>query len=236
MPSERSANICSMKVREREEARSLRSEEGMAITAIARRLCVAKSSVSLWTRDIELTESQRESLRKAQASHQAIGTAAMCDAARRRRLAAQEHGRQMARQGNPLHLAGCMLYWAEGTKGRNRVQLTNSDPHMLVYFVKFLRECYEVPDDRIRFTVNCHLNNGLSIETIETAWLERLQLPPGCVRQHTLNSHSSASKMTRRTLPHGTARIEVGGSTFIVQSIYGAIQEYAGMERAEWLD
>jgi hypothetical protein len=33
----------------------------------------------------------------------------------------------------------------------------------------------------------------------------------------------------------GTASIR-GDSTFIVQSIYGAIQAHAGFERPEWLD
>ena len=36
-------------------------------------------------------------------------------------------------------------------------------------------------------------------------------------------------------LPYGTARLAMH-STFIVQSIYGAIQEYAGFARPEWLD
>jgi transcriptional regulator with XRE-family HTH domain len=47
-----------MKVTEREEARRLRREEGMAMKAIARELGGAVSSVSLWTRDIELTDEQ----------------------------------------------------------------------------------------------------------------------------------------------------------------------------------
>jgi hypothetical protein len=34
---------------------------------------------------------------------------------------------------------------------------------------------------------------------------------------------------------YGTARVTVY-STAIVQSIYGAIQEYAGIERPEWVD
>jgi hypothetical protein len=37
----------------------------------------------------------------------------------------------------------------------------------------------------------------------------------------------------RRPLIHGTARVTVN-STRLVQSIYGAIQEYAGIERLEW--
>jgi hypothetical protein len=36
-------------------------------------------------------------------------------------------------------------------------------------------------------------------------------------------------------LPYGTCRLSVH-STAIVQHIYGAIQEYAGFDRPEWLD
>jgi hypothetical protein len=35
--------------------------------------------------------------------------------------------------------------------------------------------------------------------------------------------------------PHRTARVTVH-STAIVQSIYGVIQQYAGIERPEWVD
>jgi hypothetical protein len=45
----------------------------------------------------------------------------------------------------------------------------------------------------------------------------------------------NASRFKRNTLIYGTARLRVC-STFIAQSIYGAIQEYSGIERPEWLD
>jgi DMSO/TMAO reductase YedYZ molybdopterin-dependent catalytic subunit len=54
---------------EREEARRLRREDGLAVRVIAERLSVSKSSVSLWTRDIELTEEQHERLRRANPIH-----------------------------------------------------------------------------------------------------------------------------------------------------------------------
>ena len=50
-----------------------------------------------------------------------------------------------------------------------------------------------------------------------------------------MNSYSRRSGQTRRTLPFGTARVVVH-STFVLQSIYGAIQEYAGIARPEWVD
>ncbi len=91
-------------------------------------------------------------------------------------------------------------------------------------------------DDRVAFSVNCFLGNGLSLDEIQGWWLARLGLPRGCLRKAVVNRPSSASKLRKgHVLPHGTARISVH-STFIVQSIYGAIQEYAGIDRPEWLD
>jgi hypothetical protein len=69
----------------------------------------------------------------------------------------------------------------------------------------------------------------------ELRWVDSLGLQVGCLRASTVNRPSSASKGKRPQLLHGTARIAVY-STFIVQSIYGAIQEYAGIDRPEWLD
>lgn len=36
-----------------------------------------------------------------------------------------------------LHLAGCMLYWAEGAKSRNTIEFANSDPNMVRLFCRF---------------------------------------------------------------------------------------------------
>ena len=129
-----------------------------------------------------------------------------------------------------------MLSWAEGSKSRNVAVLTNSDPDLLKVFVEFLRCCYGVPDEKIALSVNCHLGNGLVLDEIEAWWLSRLGLPSSCLRKATVNRPSTASALRRgHVLPHGTARVAVC-DTRIVQSIYGAIQEYAGIERPEWLD
>ena len=129
-----------------------------------------------------------------------------------------------------------MLYWAEGAKARNQVMLANADPDLLLVFVRFLRCCYGVEKDRIALSVNCFVDNGLTVREIEQWWLARLELPVTCLRTPVVNRPSSASRRLKgNILPYGTARVRVS-STFVVQSIYGAIQEYAGIERPEWLD
>jgi hypothetical protein len=106
---------------------------------------------------------------------------------------------------------------------------------MLVLFRNFLRQCYDVTDEQVALTVNVHLGNGLTLAVIESWWLERLALPRGCLRQSIVNRTSRASQRKRWTLLYGTVGLRVS-STFIVQSIFGAIQAYAGIERPLWLD
>jgi hypothetical protein len=45
-----------------------------------------------------------------------------------------------ARQGDVVHAAGCMLYWAEGSRSRHAVEFVNSDPAMVAFFLRFLSD------------------------------------------------------------------------------------------------
>lgn len=129
-----------------------------------------------------------------------------------------------------------MLYWAEGAKSRNNVILANSDVALLELFVRFLERCYRLEREQMLFAVNCFLSNGLELTEIEGWWLTALGLPPSCLRKAVVNQASSASRRRRgHVLPYGTGRLVVH-STFVVQSIFGAIQEYSGVDRPEWLD
>jgi hypothetical protein len=210
---------------------------GASIGAIHAALPVAKSTISVWVRDIPLDDEHRRALEAANpaVNGRQVGQRAWSRACRDERQRAQAHGRALARVGDPLHCAGCMLYWGEGTKERNGVAFTNADAEMLRFFLRFLRESYGVSDEAVRLIVNCHLGNGLSLDQIERWWLAELGLPQSCLRASTVNRASRASKGVRRPLLHGTAQLRVG-STWIVQSIYGAIQKYTGCTRDEWLD
>jgi transposase-like protein len=224
-----------VKLVEREEARRLRVEDGMSIKAIAATVAVAPSTVSRWVRGIELTPEQVGALQDANPifNGQRDGTAMSSANARARRVVAQLHGRLLAAKGNALHRLHVVL--GEGHRKRNQVIFTNADPDMLCVFHEFLARCYDVRDEQVALTVNVHLGNGLTLAEIEAWWLDRLRLPQTCLRQSVVNRPSRASQRKRRTLPYGTVRLAVC-STFIVQSIYGAIQEYAGATRPEWID
>jgi hypothetical protein len=225
---------------ERAEARRLRSG-GLPFKQIATLLGVSPSSVHAWAGDIALTSAQQHANLRgpdgpSNAAAQRRRAATWSRVCRGRRTQYQEEGRERARQGDPLHLAGCMLYWAEGAKSRNQAVLANSDRPMLVLFRRFLTERLAVDVDAITVRLNVYTNNGLSIGEIERYWLEWLELPAGCLRKHMLNHRpTSSSGKARKRLPFGVCTILVT-STRVVQHIFGAIQEYAGFDEPAWLD
>jgi hypothetical protein len=221
------------KAAERAEARRLRRHQGMPMKQIATRLNVSPGSVHLWTRDIELTstQAQRNSKRARE-----VSTHKWVEKNRARRLRHQEEGRAAARQGNPLHMAGCMLFWAEGSKCRNCIKLANSDVNMVAFFKKFLSDCFGIPDERFTIRLNVYLDNGKSLAEVESHWLQAIRLPPSCLRKHAINHFpTSSSGQKRNRLPYGVATVGTC-DTRITQHIYGAIQEYAGFDEPRWVD
>ncbi len=226
-----------LKPEEKRRARELRAE-GMPYKRIAAALSVSPASAFAWTRDIQVTSEQaaRNYGYMRDPALIAARVATWRSVNRQRRLGFQQEGRKRARAGDALHEAGCMLYWAEGSKGRNAVQLANSDAHLLRFFTGFLRGCFGLADDAFVLSLNVYTTNDLTIEEIEAYWQNLLDLPPDCWRKHQLNyfpTSSSGRKVNR--LPYGVCKLATH-STRIVQHIYGAIQEYGGFEEPRWLE
>jgi transposase-like protein len=224
-----------MKQVEREQARELR-RAGHSVKEICRELGVAKSSVSVWVRDIELTEEQLLSLKRRSPIYHGQHNGSKAVAAKHRELRRQyqEEGRMKAREGDPLHLAGCMLYWGEGAKARNSLTLANSDPDMLIYFMKFIREALLAEVENVAIRIICYLGNNLTVQEIEGFWLERLELPSSCLKNTTVNRQPVSSQQKGRKLLYGTCEVAIH-NTRLVQQVFGAIQEYTGIEKPEWL-
>jgi hypothetical protein len=206
----------------------------MPFKQIAARLGVSPGTAHAWTRDIELTAEQRRRNHRGQPPW--ILAEGRRLKAQQARMGAQEEGRRRARSGDLLHQAGCMLYWAEGSKSRNSVELANSDVNMLRFFCRFLDEAMEVPKSDLSFRFNVYLNNGLTLAEIEEYWLKAIGVTRSAMRTHALNHYPTSSSGRRRNLPYGVCTLRVARSTSLVQHIYGAIQEYADFEEPRWLD
>jgi hypothetical protein len=106
---------------------------------------------------------------------------------------------------------------------------------MALVFRRFLTDCLGIPLESILLSLNVYTTNGLSIGQIERHWLEMLGLPRRSLRKHTLNSMpTSSSGRAKNKLPYGVCMLQVH-NTWMLQHIYGAIQEYAGSDEPAWL-
>jgi hypothetical protein len=215
----------------------LRGSIGLSFGEIAKALNIAPATARRWTLDIPLSAEQVEAISQRARAALQRGSAEWCSEQRRRREQWQQEGRARARLGEPLHLAGCLLYWAEGAKNRNSVKFANSDVNMLRLFRRFLSQCFGLDSAQLTFRVHVYLNNGLSIAEIENFWLEALDLDRRCLRRHQINKRPApTSGMKRNKLPYGVGNLDVLKSTWLAQHIFGAIQEYGEFEEPRWLD
>jgi hypothetical protein len=206
------------------------------VREVAKLAGVSQSAASVWVRDIPITAAQRRVLEERGERGRALARARKSSAARDARRAYQDEGRRLARERGAEYAAGCMLYWAEGSKQRNTLKVTNSDPELLAFFTDFLRREFAVPGTKMRLHCNLFADHLERQSDIEDYWLSRLGLARSSLRKSVVNVFSRSSKRTRiGKLPYGTSALVVH-STRIVQTIYGSIQEYGGFERPEWLD
>lgn len=121
------------------QARSLR-KEGFSISEICKKLDVSKSTMSVWCLDVQLSPKQKEVLieRSRKAGH--LGRIKGSETNRRRRLDRIEYFQKEAVKklanltDKERLVAGLALYWAEGSKKKGKLSITNSDPALIKFF------------------------------------------------------------------------------------------------------
>jgi transposase-like protein len=199
-----------VKAQARDNAIKMR-EGGGSIREISSKLGVAKSSVSLWVRDVELDQKQFKNLSDKPKSRVVV------ERRRLSRLRNEEAKRQIIldeasssirtiTQDN-LRLIGAMLYWAEGGKTRRgMVRFSNSDPEMIKLMMKFFRITCCVLDNK--FHGHIHIHGPERVKVAEKYWSGISGIPT----QQFFKSYtklSVAGTGERHTLPYGTFDIYV---------------------------
>ena len=162
------------KIRERERARELRAR-GWAMPDIAEELGVAKSSVSLWTRDVPLPAGASRATGRRQPRERAPN--ALQRAKQREIAELAEVGRRRigALADRDLLIAGTALYAGEGDKTDGAVGFANTNAEFMQLFCRWLRTFFEIDEQRLR--ARLYLHTGLDLDAATTYWTEVLQIP-----------------------------------------------------------
>jgi hypothetical protein len=169
------------KLDEQHRARELRGQ-AWTLNEIASELGVARSSVSVWVRDIAFDESVRAA--RARQNHLDGNHGARLRGpnklARRKqaeiaRLLASGHARIGPLTDRDLLIAGTALYAGEGTKRDGTVAFANSDPAMVRLFCAWLRRFFDIDESRLRVSV--YLHEGLDLDAAEAFWSATTGVP-----------------------------------------------------------
>lgn len=164
------------------KARQLRAK-GVSVKSIARKLGVAKSSASLWVRDIILSVEQLERLRQQNIKGGERGRLLGALKQKQDRLKRIEkgivNGKQMIKKLNKreLLLTGVALYWAEGTKKNREVAFCNSDPQLIQFMIEWLRRCFSVHVERLFCYVGINEIHKNREVVVKSYWSNLTKIP-----------------------------------------------------------
>lgn len=212
---------------EKNKAIELR-KQGFSYNEILIQIPVAKSTLSLWLRDVSLAKRQKQRLTERRRSAQLKGA----QVRHKQRLesskliiseALNEIGEISERE---LKLIGAALYWAEGSKQKEhvvsqRVVFSNSDPFMIIIFLRWLELTCKINAQDLIFELFIHEN--ADIKRAKIFWAKLLK-----IRKDNLRVYFKKHKITKRKNTGkdyvGLARISVRQSTDLNRRISGWIE------------
>ncbi|MCK5044450.1 hypothetical protein KAR26_01820 [Candidatus Parcubacteria bacterium] len=199
-----------MKLKEKNLSRKLRLQ-GYSINEICRKLSLAKSSVSIWVRDIKLTTTQKENLSSKGIKKEII------ERRRTTRLIRENAKRQIiineakedidSLSKKDLFLIGIALYWAEGSKSqRNAVKFSNSDSRMIKLMMRFFKDICRVPEKKLKGYI--HIHHHLDVKKSEDYWSSISKIPLSQFYK-TYRKPNKGSQNKKDSLPFGTFDITI---------------------------
>jgi transcriptional regulator with XRE-family HTH domain len=223
-----------MKNEKRDQARILREKNGLSIKTIAKKLNVARSSVSIWVRDVPLTKEQAKKLEqnwkyKSSYENRIAGSQVMQANYEKKRFKFKELGAEQALKLEPLHIMGCSLYWAEGRRrnNKNQVSISNSNSNILKIFILFLKKYFKIKNEDLTIRMK-YYTDIFDTTKIEKYWCDVLKLPKICIRKGVVDYYSTYSlKKKKGQNPYGTCTLRVNKSMSMINHIYGAIEKYS---------
>ncbi len=213
---------------QREAVRNLR-QQGLSYREILARVSfrIARSTISNWCKDIELTSAQLDRLdglyREGSYRGRLLGPKAIQDRRAKEvtRIKAVARDEVSALTQQEVWVAGLMLYWAEGDK-QHRVGLTNSDPELVRFMMGWFRGCCHVPEEKFR--AHLHIHSGQDKEAIKSFWSRVTGIPPSRFGKFCVKQEGTGHR--KHKLYHGTVAIAIRSKDLLYR-IQGWIEGFS---------
>lgn len=191
---------------------------GLSYREISEIVPVAKGTLSGWCRDVPLDAGTRLRLNERTRARTGHHLGALRNRLKREVQIAAIRGQASTevplRARSLLWLAGVMLYWAEGSKGK-AVRVTNSDPRLIALMMRWFRQSLGISNDR--FTVRLHLHTGQDEDEARTFWSAVTGVPRAQFGKTFWKAEGSGHR--KNVLHRGTAQVVVRRSGDLLHTV-----------------
>lgn len=214
---------------ERLKARAMR-RGGESIIVISKKLGVSKSSASLWCQDIELTPHQIKNLLERKEDGLKRGQLMGAMIQRQKRLqkveAAMKNGAEYFRnlERNTYLSAGLALYLGEGAKTKRKFYFVNSDPRIIRFMMLWLRDFFDVSDDRFHASVLINEIHKSRESDILNFWSQYLHISMDQFHRTTYVHSTQKKRYENHDKYYGVFRLAVLKSTDLYYKIAGLME------------
>jgi hypothetical protein len=185
-------------------------KKGMSYSQIKESLGISKSTLSGWLYNMPLSEKR---IRELQADspiriERYRNTMRMKKETRLKEVYKKVSKDVGSLSKRDLFLAGLFLYWGEGTKAQNSlVALTNTNPDMLKFFIKWLK-LFGIKNKDLK--VKLHLYSDMNIKESISFWSQELEISLNNFYKPYIKKTSSKSISYKNGFGKGTCSVIVG--------------------------
>lgn len=207
-------------------------KEGKTYSEIMRLVPVAKSSISLWLKEVGLSKAQKQRITKKRIDAAHRGG----EARKQERLRvsneifsrSEKDIREITHR--ELWLIGVALYWAEGSKQKfnsvaQGVKFSNSEPRMIRIYLRWLMEVCKISIDRIHFCIYIHEIYKFRFKKVKKFWSKETGFPVSSFDKIYLKRHTT--KTNRKNIGNmynGGICVVVRRSTALNRQIEGWVR------------
>ncbi len=174
------------KLKEKQKAIELR-KKGFSYSEILKEVSVAKSTLSLWLKDVGLSSTQKQRLtdKKLAAMQRGAQIVHRLRMERWNKIKMQASGEINKLSKEERWLMGIALYWAEGSKEKENgrctpIKFSNSDLSMILIFRDWLREFLDISKENMKYELYIH--ERADWKSAQKFWALQLKIQPESIR------------------------------------------------------
>ena len=221
-----------MKRAARAKAIQLR-HEGQSIKQIARTLGVSKGSVSVWVRQVALSEDQLNGLIQRVRQNGANIGQARAAGYRCRDEKERREGYDWAERDSEFRIL-CGMYWGEGAKTNSLFKISNADPRFIGFICSWLCKVGVEPS-AVQFRFEYHRANRRNEQEVISYWLGEVPQLRRCVLRKSRGVEIVRPSQTKLVgkCPYGTCALYVHKSRRLFNLVMGGIRYLSRASRGD---